>query len=126
MSTNLRASQKYKKRSTFASIFRQLRKNKGAIIGLVMMIIIVALKVLAPVIFDYEKRRDRMNLRSACSLLRPSIGLEPMRWGGISSPRVIWALFSSWHSAVLIALVAGVPWSSRWLCRLREPDYAPY
>ena len=90
MSTNLRASQKYKKRSTFASIFRQLRKNKGAIIGLVMMIIIVALAVLAPVIFDYEKDVIGMNLRER--LQSPSskhwFGTDEM--GRNIFARVIW------------------------------------
>ena len=35
--TKLRASQKYKKRSTFDSIWRQLRKNKGAIVGMILL-----------------------------------------------------------------------------------------
>ena len=38
--TKLRASQKYKKRSTFDSIWRQLRKNKGAIVGMILLVVI--------------------------------------------------------------------------------------
>ena len=49
-----RASQIYKKRSTFASIWRQLRKNKGAIIGLVLLVLIIGVALLSPYIFDYE------------------------------------------------------------------------
>ena len=85
-STNLRASQKYKKRSTLVTMFRQLRKNKGAIIGLVLMLGIVSLALLAPVIFDYQEDVIGMNIRSACRVHQPSIGSEPMIWAGTSWP----------------------------------------
>jgi peptide/nickel transport system permease protein len=110
-STSLRASQKYKKRSTLASIFRQLKKNKGAIMGLVMMLIIVALALLAPVIFDYQKDVIGMNLRER--LQSPSskywFGTDEM--GRNIFARVIWGARYSVAVgiiAVLIALVVGV------------------
>lgn len=110
-STTLRASQKYKKRSTFVTILRQLRKNKGAIIGLVMMTIIVALALLAPVIYDYRQDVIAMNLRAR--LQPPSsehwFGTDDM--GRDILARVIWGARYSVAVgviAVMIALVIGV------------------
>lgn len=69
--TTLRASQKYKKRSTLASIWQQLRKNKGAVIGLVLLVLIILVALLSPYIFDYETQviannvKERMQSPSA-------------------------------------------------------------
>ena len=52
--TAKRASQKYKKRSTLETIWLQLRKNKGAILGLILLFAIIVIAVAAPYIFDYE------------------------------------------------------------------------
>ena len=52
--TKLRASQKYKKRSTFDSIWRQLRKNKGAIVGMILLVVIIIIALASPYIFNYE------------------------------------------------------------------------
>ena len=52
--TKLRASQKYKKRSTFASIWQQLRKNKGAIAGMILLVVIIIIALISPYIFNYE------------------------------------------------------------------------
>lgn len=64
-------SHRYRKRSSFVSILRQLRKNKGAILGLFLIVIITALALLAPVLFDYERdvigRDLRVRLQSPSS-----------------------------------------------------------
>lgn len=52
--TAKRASQKYKNRSTLETIWLQLRKNKGAILGLILLFAIIVIAVAAPYIFDYE------------------------------------------------------------------------
>ena len=52
--TAKRASQKYKNRSTLENIWLQLRKNKGAILGLILLFAIIVIAVAAPYIFDYE------------------------------------------------------------------------
>ena len=52
--TKLRASQKYKKRSTFDSIWRQLRKTKGAIVGMILLVVIIIIALVSPYIFNYE------------------------------------------------------------------------
>ena len=48
------ASKKYTKRSQMAELWRNLKKNKGAMIGLVIVIILILLAIFAGVIFDYE------------------------------------------------------------------------
>ena len=44
----------YKKRSQLAEIWRRLRKNKAAVLGLVMLFIIFMAAVFADVLYDYE------------------------------------------------------------------------
>ena len=45
---------KYKKRNQLLSLWIQLRKNKLAVIGLVILAIVVIVAILAPVLYDYE------------------------------------------------------------------------
>lgn len=59
----LRASQLYKKRSTFGMLWRQLRKNKGAIVGMILLLVIIIAALIAPLIFDYNKDVIGMNVR---------------------------------------------------------------
>ncbi len=51
---NVLASQKYKKRSSMLNIWNQLKRNKGAILGLIIITVIALLAIFAPVIFSYE------------------------------------------------------------------------
>lgn len=51
---NVLVSQKYKKRSTMRNIWNQLKKNKGAILGIIIISLIVLLAIFSPVIFSYE------------------------------------------------------------------------
>ncbi len=59
----MRASQLYKKRNSFEMVWRQLRRNKGAIIGLILLIVIILGSLLAPVIYDYDTDVIGMNVR---------------------------------------------------------------
>lgn len=45
---------KYKKRSQTAEIWRRLRKNKAAVLGLVMLVLILLAAVFADVLYDYD------------------------------------------------------------------------
>ena len=80
--TKLRASQKYKKRSTFDSIWRQLRKNKGAIVGMILLvvIIIIALNIFGSItMLIIEKKDDIETYRSLGAtdqMLRRTFTLE--------------------------------------------------
>jgi peptide/nickel transport system permease protein len=58
-----RASRLYKKRSTMEMACRQLRRNKGAIIGLVLLVIIIGAALIAPLLFDYSTDVIGMNVR---------------------------------------------------------------
>jgi peptide/nickel transport system permease protein len=91
-------------------MFRQLRKNKGAIIGLVLMLGIVSLALLAPVIFDYQEDVICMNIRERLQ------GPSAKHWFGTDDmgrdilARVVWGARYSVAVgvvAVLIALVLG-------------------
>ena len=63
METVVLASRKYKKRSTFDSIWRQLRKNKGAVIGLALLLLIILIALLSPKIFDYNTQVIANNIK---------------------------------------------------------------
>ncbi|HPK16359.1 MAG TPA: ABC transporter permease, partial [Clostridia bacterium] len=58
-----RASQKYKKRSSLMSIWRQLRKNKGAILGIILLVLIVGVALGSPYIFNYEEQVIANNIK---------------------------------------------------------------
>ena len=45
---------KYKKRSELGEIWRRLRKNKAAVLGLVLLFIIFMSALFADVLYDYE------------------------------------------------------------------------
>lgn len=64
--------QKYKKRSQLAEIWRRLRKNKAAVIGLIMLVIIFLAAIFADVIYDYDELVIKPDYGS--TLLRPCAG----------------------------------------------------
>ena len=45
----------YKKRTLFQETWRRLTKNRGAMLGLAFLVLLVLAAALSPVIFDYEK-----------------------------------------------------------------------
>ena len=47
-------SKKYKRRSQAAEIWRRMRKNKGAMLGLVLVILIVLIAIFSGIFLDYE------------------------------------------------------------------------
>lgn len=109
------ASQKYKKRSTFASMWRQLRKNKGALIGLFMLVLIVGIAIASPYVFDYETQVIANNVKNR--LQAPSaehwFGTDDM--GRDIFARVCYGARYSLAVgvvAVLFALVFGVTWGA--------------
>ncbi len=109
--TKERASKIYRKRSTLALAWRQLRRNKGAIIGLVLLVLIIIGALMAPLVYDYNTDVIGMNVR------------ERMQWpsarhicGTDELGRDIFAriVYGARYSlavgvvAVMIALVVGV------------------
>lgn len=49
------ASEKYAKRSAFKSIWKQLKKNKGAMMGLAILSVIVLIAILSQFAFNYKE-----------------------------------------------------------------------
>lgn len=109
------ASHKYKKRGTLASIWRQLRKNKGAIIGLVLLLIITFVALASPILFDYKTQVVANNIKER---LQPP---SSAHWFGTDDMgRDIFArvCYGARYSlavgfvAVMIALAVGVTWGA--------------
>lgn len=55
-------SKKYAKRSTAAEFWHRLKRNKGAMIGLVLAVCIILIALIAPLIFDYETQVINQNI----------------------------------------------------------------
>ena len=107
----LRAHQKYKKRSSLGMIWHQLKKNKGAIIGLILITLVIILALCAPLIYDYKQDIIKNHVRER--MLSPSrehpFGTDDL--GRDILARVIWGARYSLAVgvvAVLFALVVGV------------------
>lgn len=62
MAENVRASKRYKKRSQWVEIWRRLKKNKGAMVGMVIVIILALIAIFADVILDYENDVIKQNI----------------------------------------------------------------
>ena len=107
----LRAHQKYKKRSSLGMVWHQLKRNKGAIIGLVLILLVIILALCAPLIYDYKTDIVKNHVRER--MLFPSrehpFGTDDL--GRDIMARVIWGARYSLAVgvvAVMFALVVGV------------------
>lgn len=109
------ASRKYKKRGTFATLWRQLRKNKGAIIGLALLLLITLIALASPYIFNYDTQVIANNIKER--MQAPS----SVHWFGTDDmgrdifTRVCYGARYSLAVgvvAVLFALVFGVTWGA--------------
>ena len=107
----LRAHQKYKKRSSLGMVWHQLKKNKGAIIGLILILLVIILALCAPLIYDYKTDIVKNHVRER--MLFPSrehpFGTDDL--GRDILARVIWGARYSLAVgvvAVMFALVVGV------------------
>ncbi len=56
------ASKQYVKRSTALTIWRRLKKNKGAVMGIIIISVIILLALAAPLIYDYEAQVIEQNV----------------------------------------------------------------
>ena len=107
----LRAHQKYKKRSSLGMVWHQLKKNKGAIIGLILISLVIILALCAPLIYDYKQDIVKNHVRER--MLYPSrehpFGTDDL--GRDILARVIWGARYSLAVgvvAVMFALAVGV------------------
>lgn len=105
------ASQKYKKRSQGAEIWRRMRKNKGAMLGLVLVVLIVLTAIFSGVFLDYEQ--DVIGQNISQRLQFPSLA-HPMGTDDLGRDVMSRLLYGSRYSlsvgvvAVVIALIFGV------------------
>lgn len=104
-------SKKYAKRSQMAEIWRNLKKNKGAVIGLVLIVLLILLAICAPLIYNYEKDIVAQNIRER--LQGPSwqhpFGTD--EYGRDIMARVIWGTRYSLpigFIATIVAILLGV------------------
>ncbi|KUO71885.1 MAG: peptide ABC transporter permease [Clostridia bacterium BRH_c25] len=56
------ASKRYQKRSQGAEIWRRLKKNKGAMVGLAIVVILALIAIFADVILDYDAEVIKQNI----------------------------------------------------------------
>jgi len=61
--TGLTASKRYKKRSQLAEIWHNFKKNKGAVLGLIILGIIVVMAIVSNFAFDYDTQIIRQIVR---------------------------------------------------------------
>ena len=52
---NRNATKKFKRRSIASEVWRRLKKNKGAMVGLFITLLLIAMALTAPLLLDYEK-----------------------------------------------------------------------
>lgn len=67
---NNRNNKKVKSRSLFAEVWRRLIKNKGAVLGMVFLALLILAALLSPYLFDYETDVIGQNIKE--SKLPPS------------------------------------------------------
>ena len=107
----VQASKLYKKRSTLGMAWRQLRRNKGAIIGMVMIGLIILLALAAPIMFDYDTQVIANNVKER---LQPPSMAHLCGTDDMGRDVLIRIIYGARYSlavgvvAVLIALVIGV------------------
>lgn len=53
---------KYKKKSQLAEIWHRLKKNKTAILGLIVFTLLILMALLAPVLYDYDTQVIKQNI----------------------------------------------------------------
>jgi len=102
---------KYKKRSPAAEIFHRLRKNTGAIVGGLIVLLLILLALFSDVIYDYEQDIVAQNMaeRFIAPCLEHPFGTD--NFGRDMLARIIYGTRTSLpvgFVAVMIALAIGI------------------
>ena len=104
-------TKQYKKRSQFQEIVHRFSKNKGAMLGLAFIIILILFAVFADVMFDYEAEVIKQNIPERLMAPCKEHILGTDKYGRDLFARIIYGTRASLPVglvAVLIALVVGV------------------
>lgn len=104
-------SKKYAKRSQLQEIWRNLKKNKGAIIGIIIIVAVTVLALSAPLIYDYEEDvvKQHISERLQTPSLAHPFGTDDV--GRDILARTIWGARYSLpigFVAVVVAILLGV------------------
>lgn len=111
MKASKAANQKYRKENRFKTTMHRLLKNKGAVVGLIIILILIVLSLTSNVLFDFEK--DIVEFHTKERLQGPSAS----HWFGTDNygrdifKRIVYGTKYSiaiGFVAVLIALAGGV------------------
>jgi peptide/nickel transport system permease protein len=76
----------YKKKSRLQETWNRFLRNKLAVMGLFIFVLIMLAAVVAPLIANYETDAIKINVPNRLSHLTPSIFSVLMNWGGILWP----------------------------------------
>ena len=91
---------KYKKQSQWADVWRRLKRNKMAVIGLAIFILLCTMALTAPLFYDYDADIVSINVPNRLQSPNAEIGSVQTRWGAIFLP----ALFGAPECPFLSAL----------------------
>ena len=78
--TNALINRKIKKRSMIAEVWERLRKNKGAVFGMCLALLMVLIAITSGFLFDYETDVIGQNIKGACNSLPGNILSGRMNW----------------------------------------------
>jgi ABC-type dipeptide/oligopeptide/nickel transport systems, permease components len=112
---NTAPNKKNKRRSISAEVWRRLRKNKGAMIGLVIAVLLILMALTAPLLLDYKK--DVINQNISERLQSPSLA-HPFGTDDTGRDIMNRIIYGSRYSlsvgfiAVTVSLLIGVPLGS--------------
>lgn len=104
-------SRKYRRRSTGAEIWYRLRKNKGAMIGLTLICILVFVAVFADFLVDYDTQVIKQNPRERLQFPNAKHIFGTDEYGRDIFARVLYGTrysLSIGFVAVSVALIAGI------------------
>lgn len=111
MAKNELVSKKYAKRSTMGEFWHRLKKNKGAMIGLVLVILIFGTALASQIFFDYKTQVVNQNLANR---FQAPNSVHPFGTDELGRDIMTRVLYGASYSlavgiiAVLIAIIIGV------------------
>lgn len=96
----------YKKRSQFRTICHRFAKNKGAMVGLVILIFLVVIAVTAPLYISYDGQVIKQNIRERLQFPSLAHPFGTDQSGRDVLTRIIWGTRISLSSSLVIICIA--------------------
>lgn len=98
----------YKKRSQFRTICHRFAKNKGAMVGLVILIFLVVIAVTAPLYISYDGQVIKQNIRERLQFPSLAHPFGTDQSGRDVLTRIIWGTRISLSASLVIICIATV------------------